>query len=145
MKFIQTNKKSELLIFEGYGYIRQRQLTAGASSWCCCITKCNGRVRLRNEHMEVITVHCHLPDPADIENRKIRSALKDRAAMADEIPRQTIFTAQKDINRETADNIPAYNSNQRTVNRTRPQNRPQMSEPSSLKGFEIPSYCRWHI
>ena len=58
--------------------------------------------------------------------------------MADETSRQTIFAAQKDINRETAANIPAYNSNQRTVNRTGQQNRPQMSEPSSLKGFEIP-------
>ena len=138
MEFIQTNKKSELLVFEGYGYIRHRQLTDGASSWRCCITKCNGRVRLRNDQIEVITAHSHLPDPADIEKRKFRSALKDRAAMADETPRQTIFAAQKDINRETAANIPAYHSNQRTVNRTRQQNRPQMSEPSSLRGFEIP-------
>ena len=138
MQFIQTNKKSDLLVFEGYGYIRHRQLTDGASSWRCCITKCNGRVRLRNEQIEVITVHSHLPDPADIEKRKFRLALKDRAAMADETPRQAIFAAQKYINRETAANIPAYNSNQRTVNRRRQQNRPQTSEPSSLKGFEVP-------
>ena len=32
MEFIQTNKKSELLVFEGYGYIRHRQFTDGASS-----------------------------------------------------------------------------------------------------------------
>ena len=94
MEFIQTNKKSELLVFEGYGYIRHRQLTDGASSWRCCITKCNGRVRLRNDQIEVITAHSHLPDPADIEKRKFRSALKDRAGMADETPRQTIFAAQ---------------------------------------------------
>ena len=84
MEFIQTNKKSELLVFEGYGYFRHRQLTDGASSWRCCTTECNGRVRLRNEQIKVVTVHSHLPDPADIEKRKFRSALKDRAAMADE-------------------------------------------------------------
>ena len=69
-EFIQTNKKAELLVFEGYGYIRHRQLADGASSWRCCITKCNGRVRLRNQQIEVITVHSHLPDPADIQKRR---------------------------------------------------------------------------
>ena len=29
-EFIQTNKQSELLVFEGYGYIRHRQPTDGA-------------------------------------------------------------------------------------------------------------------
>ena len=56
MEFIQTNKKSELLVFEGYGYIRHLQSTDGASSWRCCITKCNGRVRLRNEQIEALTI-----------------------------------------------------------------------------------------
>ena len=142
IEFIQTNKKSELLVFEGYGYIRHRQLTVGASSWRCCITKCNSRVRLRNEEIEVITVHSHLTNPADTEKQKFRSALTDRAAMTDETPRQTKLAAQKEINRETAANIPAYNSNQRTFNRTRPQVRPQMNEPSTLKEFEIPDLLK---
>ena len=45
----QTNKESEFLVFEGYGYIRYRHLTDGASSRRCRITKCNNSVRLRNE------------------------------------------------------------------------------------------------
>ena len=32
MEFIQTNNKSELLVFERSGYTGQRQLTNGASS-----------------------------------------------------------------------------------------------------------------
>ena len=94
MQFIQTNKKSEMLVFEGYCYNRQQQLTDGASSWRCWITKCNGRVRLHNEQNEVITVHSYLPDPADIEKKKFRSTLKDRAAMADATPRQTKVAAK---------------------------------------------------
>ena len=110
MEFIQTNK-SELFFSKSYGFNRHRQFTDDAYFLRCCITKCNGRVRLRNEHIEVITGHW--PEPADIEKRKFHSALKDRAAMADETPLQTIFAVQKDINRESAANIPAYNSNQR--------------------------------
>ena len=75
------------------------------------------RVGLRNEHVEVITVHSHFLDAADIEKRKFSAALKDRAAMTDRTPGQTKFAAQKDINRETGANIPAYNSNKRTRNR----------------------------
>ena len=70
IEFIQTNKTAEMLVFESIGYIRNRQLTDSASSWRCCATKCNGRVSLRNEQIEVITVYSHLPDPADIEQRK---------------------------------------------------------------------------
>ena len=57
--------------------------------------------------------------------------------MADGTPRQTNFAPQKDINREKEAKIPAYNSNQRTVNRIRQQNCSQMNEPSSLQGFEF--------
>ena len=78
-------------------------------------------VRLSNEQIEFIKVYSHLPDPA-ILKIELYSALIDRAAIADETPRQTKTTAQKDISIETADNIPAYNSNQRTVNKIQ-QNR----------------------
>ena len=46
--------------------------------------------------------HSHFPDPIDIEKRKIRTALKTRAVVADEPPRQTILSVQRDINRDTA-------------------------------------------
>ena len=117
MEFIKTNKKSKLLVIEGCGFIRHRwhrcQRTDGASSWCFCITKCKSSVRLRNEQIEDITVRSQLFDPADIEKRKLPSALKDTAVMADtdETLRQTKFAAQKDSNRKTAANIPGLQLN----------------------------------
>ena len=83
MEKIQTNKKNELLVFEGYGSMRHRQLTDGAPSRQSFITQCKQRVMLNNELIEVITVHNYLPDQADIENRKFGWTLKYRAAMAD--------------------------------------------------------------
>ena len=76
--------------------------TDGASSWHCSNTKCKGRVRFRNEQIEVITVHSHVPAPADIEKRKFYSAFKNRAAMADETTRQTISSAQKKQQRNSS-------------------------------------------
>ena len=111
MEKIQTNKKIELLVFEGYGSIRHRQLTDGAPSRHSFITKCNQRVMLSNELIEVITIHNCLPNQADIARRKFGWALKYRAAMADNTSPQTNFAAQKDISRE------------------------QMNESLSLKGF----------
>ena len=44
--------------------------------------------------------HSHFPDPADIEKRKFSTVLKTRASVADESPRQTILSVQRDINSE---------------------------------------------
>ena len=48
--------------------------------------------------VEIVNDHCHFPDPADIEKRMFRKTLKDRAAVSDVTPRQTIFAAQRDVN-----------------------------------------------
>ena len=58
----------------------------------------------------------------DIEKkRQFRRALTTRAVVADEPPRQTIISVQRDINRETAVLIPSYSANQRTANRVHDQ------------------------
>ena len=81
---------------------------------------------------------CAYKNPADIEKLKFRKTLEDRAAASDVTPRQTIFIAQRDVNRETAVHSPRYSANQQAVNRVRRRKRPQMIEPTSLNGFELP-------
>ena len=93
MEIILTNKKSELLIFEGYAYIKHRTLADKSLSWQCAQTRCNGRVRTKEDSVEIVKDHCHFPDPADIEKRKFRKTLKDRAAVSDVTTRPTIFAA----------------------------------------------------
>ena len=87
-ELLQTNKQSELLIFDGYGYITSQPVTDSAFSRRFSKRKFNDRVRIGNEKMEVMIIFSHLPDPGDIDNRKFFWALKDRA---DETPRLTIF------------------------------------------------------
>ena len=94
MEIILTNKNSELLIFEGYAYIKHRTLADNSLSWRCGQSSCNGRVRTKDDSVEIVENHCHFPDPADIEKRKFRKTLKDRAAVSDVTPRQTIFGVQ---------------------------------------------------
>ena len=140
MEIIPTNKNSRLLIFEGYAYIKHRTLADNSLSWRCGQSKssCNGRVRKKDDFVEIVKDHCHFPDPADIEKRKFRKTRKDRAAVSDVTPRQTIFAAQRDVNRETAVHLLSYSANQQAVNRVRREKRPKMAEPTSLTGFELP-------
>ena len=138
MEIILTNKNSELLIFKGYAYIKHRTLADNSLSWRCALSSCNGRVRTKEDSVEIVKDHCHFPNPADIEKRKFRKTLKDRAAVSDVTPRQTIFAAQRDVNRETAVHLPSYSANQQAVNRVRREKRPKMAEPTSLTGFELP-------
>ena len=77
------------------------------------------------------------PNPGDIE-----TALKTRSVFADEPPRQTIFSVQRDINRKTATVIPSYSANQRTVNRAKQKKQPRMPEPKSLNDFELPELLK---
>ena len=130
MEIILTNKNSELLIFEGYAYIKHRTLADNSLSWRCGQSSCNGRVRTKDDSVEIVKDHCHFPDPADIEKRKFRKTLKDRAAVSDVTPRQTIFATQRDVNRETAVHLPSYSANQQAVNRVRREKRPKMAEPT---------------
>ena len=139
MEIIKTNKNGELLIHEGYGYIRHRALKDNITkSWKCMDKTCNGRLHTVGSEVVIITEHSHFPDPAEIEKRKFRSNLKQRAVIADEVPRQTILACQRQITREAAVAIPLYAANQRCVNRQRQARRPQMAEPFKLTGFTIP-------
>ena len=95
-------------------------------------------MRIKEDSVEIVKDHCHFLDPAAIEKRKFRKTLKDRAAFSNVTPRQTIFAAQSDVNRETAVYLPSYSANQRAVNRVRRKKRPKMAEPTSLTGFELP-------
>ena len=136
MEILMTNKNNEMLVYDAYAYFKHRILTDTSISWRCVLSKCNGRVRTFQDNVTIINEHSHFPDPADIEKRKFRTALKTRAVVSDEPPRQTILSVQRDINRETAAVIPSYSANRRTINRVKQEKRPRMQEPQSLTDFE---------
>ena len=96
-----TNKNNEILDHYAYAYLKNRILTDTSISWRCVLSKCNGRVRTLQDKVTIMNDYSHFPDPADIEKRKFRIVLKTRASVADESPRQTILSVQRDINSET--------------------------------------------
>ena len=87
-----------------------------------------GRERTLRDKVTILIDHSHFPDPADIEKQKFRTALKTRAVVADEPPRQTILSTQRDTNTEIAAVIPNDSANQRTVNRVEQKRRPRIQE-----------------
>ena len=56
--------------------------------------------------------------PIQLTSKNVSSEkhLKDRAAVSDVTPQQTIFAAQRDVNRETPVHLPSYSANQQAVN-----------------------------
>ena len=103
-EILMTNKNNEMLVYDAYAYFKHRILTDISISWRCVFSKCNGRVRTFHDNVTIINDHSHFPDPADIEKRKFRTALKTRAVVADEPPRQTILSVQREINRDCNSN-----------------------------------------
>ena len=94
-------------------------------------------MRTFQDNVTIINDHSPFPDPADNEKQKLRKALKTRAIVADEPPSQTIFSVQRDINRENAAVIPSYSANQTTINRVKQEKQSRMQEPQSLTDFEL--------
>ena len=142
MEILMTNKNNETLIYDAYAIFKHRILTENSISWRCVSSKCKSRVRTFQDNVTIINDHSHFPDPADIEKRKFRTALKARAVVADELPRQTILSVQRDINRETAAVISSYSANQRSINRVKQEKRRRIQEPQSLTVFELPELLK---
>ncbi len=137
MKYIKTNKNCDLLIAYGFIYLMHRILKTGSVSWGCCQTFCNGRIKMSNNNCEIVTSHSNAPDPAEVEKRRFRTALKNRAAGTDETPRQDVFNIQRTITRENPAAIPVYSANQRTITRVTQNTLHQMPEQTSLAGFKV--------
>ena len=103
MEILKAKKNNELLAFDAYAYFNYRILTDTSISWRCVLSKCDGRLRdWLDDQSECTNDHNHSPDPADLEKRKIRAALKTRAVVADEPSRQTILSIQCGPNRKTS-------------------------------------------
>ena len=59
-------------------------------------------MRTFQENVTIINYRSPFRDPADIEKRKLRTALKTIAVDADKPPRKTILSVQRNINKKTA-------------------------------------------
>ena len=135
MDLTQTIKKSEMLLLEGYGYMRDRQPTDGAFLRLLYY-KMQRQSWATQRKNKVITVHRQWHDPADTE-KKIPHCVRIQSSHGWRNSTKYNICCTDDILRETVAIVSVYNSNQRTPNRTRQQNRPQLSEPSLLDKFEI--------
>ena len=113
-------------------------ISENSISRCFAESFCDGRVRTKEDSVEIVKNQYHFHDPTDMEKRKCRKPLVDRAKVSAVTPQLTIFDAQSDVIRETAARFPSYSANQRNLIRVRREKRPKMAEPTSLTVFEIP-------
>ena len=131
MEFIQTNKKLELLVFEGYGYIRHQKFTDGASSWRCRITKCNGRVRLRDEKR---SYHSSWPFTWSSRHWKENSAQRGKT----EQQWQTRLPAKQYLQPKNTST-----EKQQTISQNTPRTKGQITERTNKINHEWVSPRRW--
>ena len=76
MEISMTNKNNEMRVYDAFAYFKHRIITDTSISWRCVLSKCNGCVRTSQDNITIRNDHSHFPDPADIEKRKLRTALK---------------------------------------------------------------------
>ena len=76
MEIILTNKNSELLFFEGYAYIKHRTLADNSLSWRCAQSSCNGRVRTKEDSVEIVKITATSPIQLTSKNVSSEKHLK---------------------------------------------------------------------
>uniref|UniRef100_H3AA73 FLYWCH-type domain-containing protein n=1 Tax=Latimeria chalumnae TaxID=7897 RepID=H3AA73_LATCH len=136
-----SQKGKEMIIYEGYSYQLEQILADGhTKAYCCPNKKCNGRVRLCNEDVHVVTEHSHGPKPEENEVRALKCAMKQQAEETDETPRQIIQRVQENISRGGAAIAPSYRSLQRTIEQRRKAIEIIPQQPADIRELQIPAH-----
>ena len=127
MEFITSTRGGSKLIFEGYVYVKQKDLANGAISYECELRRnelqCKPKLHvIGNNITSRINEHTHAPNTGRTDATKIKSVLKQRALDTDESAQQIITNVMTTASDEAAAvNLPAVRHIRRNIRRQRQQ------------------------
>ena len=79
MEFVTTNKGQQKLCYQGYLFIRQKDLANGAVGWECegrRLERCPGRAKTcEDELISQLNEHTHGPDPTRNDVVQVTSSI----------------------------------------------------------------------
>jgi hypothetical protein len=113
MEYIKSQKKTVLLLCNGYRY-RKDKARLSSTSWRCIKTGCKGRLLVTGENYKKATnEHNQVVNEAQIVREKIRKS----AVSSKERPRAIIQACSSNISEEACVQIQSYDAARRTIQR----------------------------
>lgn len=121
MEFVITNKGQQKLCYQGYLYIRQKDLANGAVAWECDKRRresCTARLKVRGEELIAqLNEHNHGPDASRKQVLDVKATIKRRALDTEETPQQIISTAVANVTESAAAQLPPIRHIKRGIRR----------------------------
>ena len=124
MEFVKSDKGKDKVIFEGYVYVKQKNLANDVVSFECekrrNKAECKAKIKIRGEVLVGwFNEHSHGPDPAWQEVLKAVQRMKRQAEETEEAPQQIITQSVSTITDDAKAKLPTVHHLRRNVRRHR--------------------------
>ena len=102
MEFITSNKGSLKLLYQGFSYVKQKDLVDNVVSYECVRRRsangtCKARIHIRDDEVVgEVGDHTHQPNPAGTETLKVVAAMKHRPGRPKKHPSKSLLTVSQD-------------------------------------------------
>jgi len=142
MEVIPNARGGSLIGFDGYLYRKDREAKHHIS-WRCARPGCKARLTspLSPAGLEPSSLHgdhCHAPDPAKVEVKKLQARVREKAAGISDPPRRIIADEVGDLSQEAAAQVRTNRNLAALVTRKRKREHRAPPAPKARTGFEIP-------
>lgn len=142
MEIIKTQKGRDLLVLEGYCFLREKTGVNGKVIWKCSeykVSKCMARCHtVAGAVVKRTAAHNHIPDAAKIEARKTMTIIKERAATTQECTHQIVATTSAGVTAAVAGQLPSVRGIKQTIRRVRREQQIPLPTPGNLQDLIIP-------
>lgn len=148
MEIIKTQKGRDMLVLDGYSFLREKKGVNGKLIWKCsehkdskCVARCH---TIDSALVKSIAVHNHVPDEAKIAARKTITDIKQRAATTQEASHQIVATTSAGVTAAVACQLPSVRGIKRTIRRVRQEQQRPLPTKDNLQDLIIPnawSFC----
>ena len=143
MEFISTIRGGQKLLFEGYCYVKQKDLTEGKESWERDLkrrNKCKAKLHLQGGRVvQRMNEHTHGGGAARTEMLAVRANMRQRAEDTKETPQQIITEGVHNMTDAASGRMVAIDNVRRNIRRNRQTVGNSLPLPGTAAEIVIPS------
>ena len=141
LKFLKSQKGGDIVVHEGFDYLRNRHLTNGRSYWNCRKKDKHGcKAKLILDASNVVlsfTEHNHATNISEVGADEALAKFRERARESFTNPRQLHSELVQDMSKEVASHLPTAYNMARVV---RWQRKVQLPTPTRREDIDLEAY-----
>jgi hypothetical protein len=140
LQFIQSQRGARKLIFNGYSYRQYRHdAITDTTSWRCSLKSCTGKLQTIADNVSVVlSDHNHAPNPEGMAAAVTVCAIKQRAIVTAEPPRQVFGTVTRGLDLNVAALLPTPEACRKIIHRKRKAEGVNYVVPRTIADIDVP-------